>query len=403
MLVSVADAEKIVLQHARSWGTEYIAFNECLGRVLAENIVANRDIPPYDRVTMDGIAIHYAAFAEGRRVFPIKGTMAAGDAPIDIDTADQCVELMTGCVLPSSTDTVIRYEDVVISNGNATVLNNELRQGTNIHRAGSDKSKGAVVARKGTFIDATIISIAAAVGQVVLAVQKLPRVVIISTGNELVPVQQTPESHQVRVSNSHAISALLQPYSIKPQLLHVNDDEGETIKHIQECLETYDAVIISGGVSMGKFDHVPQALHTLGVTRHFHKVKQRPGKPFWFGSDAQRQAVVFAFPGNPVSAFMCTVRYFLPWLEASILAPSHTPTLAMLATDITFMPDLRYFLQVHVSIGNDGRLIAKPLTGNGSGDFANLTEANAFMELPEEINEFKQGDVYRIWPFKKIL
>jgi molybdopterin molybdotransferase len=153
---------------------------------------------------------------------------------------------------------------------------------------------------------------------------------------------------------------------------------------------------------MGKYDFVPAALDKLGVNRLFHKVKQRPGKPFWFGQHEASDTLLFAFPGNPVSAFLCTFRYFIPWLLQSQGIAQITPH-AMLSEDFTFAPELQYFLQVNVQIDERGQLVAIPIGGNGSGDFSNLLVANAFMELPAEITNFRKGEAYRIWPFKALV
>ena len=152
---------------------------------------------------------------------------------------------------------------------------------------------------------------------------------------------------------------------------------------------------------MGKFDYVPRVLYDLQVVKLFHKVKQRPGKPFWFGTHAGG-ALVFAFPGNPVATFMCLHRYFMPWFAASQgITAQHI--FAVLADDVRFTPELQYFLQVNLRVSPSGNLLAMPLAGNGSGDFANLTAANAFLELPAGRDFFEKGEVFRVWPFKKIV
>ncbi|GAA4461985.1 molybdopterin molybdotransferase MoeA [Nemorincola caseinilytica] len=402
-MISVTEAEKIILDHARTYGVAEVPLDKAVGRVLAEDILADRDLPPYDRVTMDGIAIRYRAFAEGMCSFRIKATMAAGDMPIDITADDECIELMTGCALPASTDTVVRYEDVEIKEGMATITPDAIRQGANIHRKGRDKQAGDAVALAGIMIDAAVISIAASVGQDSIKAREVPRVVIISTGDELVDVDKVPGEYQIRRSNSYAIKAALRYYGIEAGTKHMNDDAAIMRQQIGECLAIYDVVILSGGVSMGLYDHVPQALQVLGVEQLFHKVRQRPGKPFWFGRYGASGALVFAFPGNPVSAFMCTYRYLVPWLHASLHGEAVRPHYAVLGAHVTFTPRLQYFLQVRVHVSDTGQLVAMPIEGNGSGDHANLVAANAFMELPEDKDEHEQGAVYMIWPFKRIV
>jgi molybdopterin molybdotransferase len=149
---------------------------------------------------------------------------------------------------------------------------------------------------------------------------------------------------------------------------------------------------------MGKFDYIPGALKDLQVQQVFHKVQQRPGKPFWFGRH-ENGVVVFAFPGNPGASFMCMQRYFVPWLNASLGLQPKEPVYAVLADDFKFQPALEYYLQVKLHYSKEGQLTATPLAGNGSGDFANLAETEAFMELPLDKTEFKKGEVYKIWSF----
>jgi molybdopterin molybdotransferase len=149
---------------------------------------------------------------------------------------------------------------------------------------------------------------------------------------------------------------------------------------------------------MGKFDYVPAALEALQVAPLFYKVQQRPGKPFWFGAHPEGP-LVFALPGNPVSGFMCIHRYFLPWLRASLGVAPEAALYAVLDEDFSFAPPLQYFLQVTLRSSPQGQLLATPVAGNGSGDFANLVDTDAFMELPAERDNFKQGEVYRVWRF----
>ena len=193
---------------------------------------------------------------------------------------------------------------------------------------------------------------------------------------------------------------MLQQHGLQADTLHIPDEPNETRTQIEKCLAQYDVIILSGGISMGKFDYVPQALEELKVEKLFHKVEQRPGKPFWFGAHASG-ILVFAFPGNPVSTFMCLHRYFLPWLQRSLGIISK-PAYAQLNEDITFTAPLQYFAQVKLKLCKHGHLHATPIEGHGSGDFANLLDTDAFIELPLEQSIFKKDEVYRIWPFKNI-
>jgi molybdopterin molybdotransferase len=397
-MITVEQAEKLILVEAADFGAEIIPFDMALGRVLAENIKADRDLPPFNRVTMDGIAISYQSFETGIKTFKIKGTQAAGDAPVDIDEPDVCIEIMTGAVLPVSVDTVIRYEDLEIKDGSATVLISEIKRGQNLHLQGADKKQGEIILTPGRIITPAVISLLASVGEAEVRVKRLPRVVILSSGDELVDVGVKPSPYQIRRSNSYTIHAALTQEGITAGMLHIPDDPEITRNQIQQCLHNYDVILLTGGISMGKFDHIPRALQELQVNTIFHKVQQRPGKPFWFGKH-DNGVVVFAFPGNPVATFMCLHRYFMPWLQASLGLPEQQTTYAILNSDFEFTPDLKYFLQVKLNFNEEGQLLATPVEGNGSGDFANLADTDAFMELPLEKNEFRKGEVYKVWQF----
>jgi molybdopterin molybdotransferase len=397
-MTTVEEAEKIILAQLKDYGTETVPFELALGRVLADHITADRDLPPFNRVTMDGIAITYKAIEQSITTFNIKAIQAAGDEPVVIDADDECIEIMTGAALSPMVDTIIRYEDLEIINGQAKLLIPDIKKGQNIHLKGKDKTKGDIVAAKNQVVTPAIISLAASVGKAELSVKKLPKVMIISSGDELVDVADTPTDYQIRRSNNYTIKAVLKQHSLNADMLHIPDDAEVTRQQIQNCLQNYDVILLSGGISMGKFDYIPQALEDLQVQKLFHKVEQRPGKPFWFGRHSNG-ILVFAFPGNPVATFMCLHRYFLVWLNATLGLPEKSPVYAVLDKDFTFMPRLKYFLQVKLNFNERGWLMATPIEGNGSGDFANLADTDAFIELPLERNEFKQGEVYKVIEF----
>jgi molybdopterin molybdotransferase len=399
-MVRVEEAGRIILEHRRDFGTETIPFDSCLGRVLAEDIRADRDFPPFNRVTMDGVAITYAALRGGTHSFQIISTQPAGSPPVDIHTEGECVEIMTGAVLPSSVDTVIPYEELEIENGTATVRSEFVTIGQNIHPKGKDKKQDEVLVKANQFITPTTLTVAASVGKTAMIVKSRPRLVIISTGDELIDVQDTPKAYQIRRSNNYTLQAILNQYALGSDMVHLPDEPTIIERELRQYLGQYDVLILSGGVSMGKHDYIPPALDKLQVHKLFHKVQQRPGKPFWFGRHGGG-TLVFAFPGNPVSTFMCFYRYFLPWLKASWQVKA-TPNYAILGEDFQFRPALQYFLQVKLNTNEKGELIAIPVEGNGSGDLVNLLQTDAFMELPLERDYFKKGEVFLIWPFKQI-
>lgn len=398
-MITVEKALQIVNSYAKNFGVEKVPLQKALNRTLREPILADRDFPPFHRVTMDGIAIEYKSFESGQRSFKLEGVAAAGSPQQKLKDSNNCLEVMTGAMLPKSTDTVIRYEDVSINNGIATITSNQLKKGQNIHYQGSDKQKGEQIIEEGTVLSPAEIGVCATVGKSEIAVAKLPRVLIISTGDELVDVDETPLAHQIRKSNIWQIQSILQQLGVRAQTSHLVDQKEAIVSQLKEFLKNFDVLIFSGAVSKGKFDFLPEALEEVGVKKHFHKVLQRPGKPFWFGTTASGNTI-FAFPGNPVSTFACTQFYFKNWINKSLGINSQKLQYAELVEDLNFNPDLTYFLQVKLEQTTDGKTLAYPISGNGSGDLANLVNADAFMVIPQGKTLFEKGEAYQIIPFR---
>jgi molybdopterin molybdotransferase len=400
-MITVEEAEHIILGQVADHGTETVYFQDAIWRVLAEDIFADRDMPASDRSTMDGIAIRFSEFQNGVRSFHVKAMQAAGDAPVELTDNNTCVEIMTGAALSASVDTVVRYEDIEVSEGVATIQPDTIKQGQNIHRKGADRKQGDAIVPVHAVVTPAVIGAAAFTGRETLLVKKKPRIIVISNGDELMDVSETPPAYKIRRSNSYTVKAALQQCSLDAGLLHLPDDEDVINTKLAECLASYDVIILSGGVSMGKYDLLPQALEQLSVQKLFHKVQQKPGKPFWFGTHPQG-ARVFAFPGNPVSTFMCFYRYFIPWYRAC-MGLEEKKLYAVLSEDHHFPAPLQYFLQVKLKANEAAQLTATPVQGNGSGDLANLTDTDAFMELPLKRDTFKKGDTFRVWPFNSFL
>lgn len=398
-MISVQEATDIILQHSLELPAEEVPLTEAIGRVLREDLFADRPFPPYDRVTMDGIAIQYASFANGQRDFPIEKVIAAGDPEDVLENPAHCVEIMTGAVLPKGADIVIRYEDLEIEAGVAKVMTEAIKSSQNVHWKGSDRTQGSKIVEAGQLISPAEVGVAATIGKAKLKVTRLPKTAIISTGDELVDVSETPLPHQIRRSNVYRLQASLKQYKIEVDAYHLIDDQASIEQAIEQMLGTYDILLLSGGVSKGKFDFVPAAMEALGVKKLFHRIKQRPGKPFWFGS-APTGALVFALPGNPVSSFMCTQRYFVPWLRNSLGLDTLNLPIASLEQPVTFKPDLTYLCQVATRFDTDGRLLAKPAEGHGSGDLANLVEADAFIELPRGRDVFEAGECFPVYFYR---
>lgn len=394
-MITVEEAQNIIATTIHDFGIEEVPTSQAVGRVLREDLFTDRDLPPYNRVTMDGIAIQYQSFEKGNRNFKIEGIAPAGAPQMTLQNGDNCLEVMTGSILPDNTDTVIRYEDLDIKDGFAKVLLEDLKNKKNVHHKGEDCLQDSKIVSAGKIISPAEVGVAATVGKSILKVTQLPKAIIISTGDELVEIDAKPLAHQIRKSNVHRLKATLKLHGIAADTAHLNDDMDEILKELKVILENYDVIIMSGGVSKGKFDFLPEAFNTLGVEKLFHKVKQRPGKPFWFGK-APSGATVFALPGNPVSSFMCTQIHFVPWLKRCLQLPAPIYPTAILQRDTTFKPDLVYYLQVKISYNEKGQILAMPIDGNGSGDLANLVDADAFLRIPRGKDLFEKGECFQI-------
>ena len=397
-MISVTEAEQILSAHIRDFGTESLPLDDTRGRILRETLHADRDFPPYNRVAMDGIGIAYATYAQGAREFAIDGVAAAGSPQLTLNNSSSCFEVMTGAVLPIGCDTVIPYEEIEIATEVAKITAEVVKERQHIHAQGIDRKAGAPIVSPGRMMSPAEIGVAATIGKATLTVSKLPRTLIISTGDELVPIDQTPLPYQIRRSNMHRLKATLATYGIAADAHHFDDDAATIKQELERMLATYDVIILSGGVSKGKFDYIPGALDELGVEKLFHRIRQRPGKPIWAGKKGE--TYVFAMPGNPVSSFLCMKRYFEPWLHGCLQMKTQPVQKAMLAEAITFKPDLTYFMQVRLSQDEEGRLLAHPVEGHGSGDLANLVDADAFLQIPQGQDRFEAGGVYPVLPYR---
>jgi len=395
-MITAAAALEAVLGAVPVLGTETVDLAQAVGRTLRQAVVAERDQPPFDRVTMDGIAVALADLAAGTRRFPIQATQAAGDPCLALEPG-KAIEIMTGAVLPAGADCIVPVERVSVSDGAADIeAGYEAAKHQFIHARGSDHTAGTELLAAGQRIAAPDIAIIASCGLPAVEVSRLPRVSVIATGNELVPAGKPIEAHQVRLSNGPAVVALLRQHGFEDCVHdHIVDEPEQLERRIGEHLARADVLILSGGVSMGKADFVPQVLANLGVELVFHKISQRPGKPMWFGLGPDGQPV-FALPGNPVSTLVCCRQYVIPALHRASGCAAPAPEFAALTQEVTFTLPLTRFLPVRLLCNVSGGVLAMPVHSNTSGDFASLTGTDGYVELPAETNHFPAGASARL-------
>ncbi|WP_372945435.1 molybdopterin molybdotransferase MoeA, partial [Muriicola sp.] len=263
-MINYSSALSLVLEQPLDFGTEEVLLTDSRGRVLAEDILADRDFPPFNRATKDGIALRYEAVENGRLSFEISGVLGAGQPVIPLEEHESCIEIMTGAVVPYETDTVVMYEHLSVE-GDIATLQKIPERGQNIHLKGSDHQKGDLLLKKDTRIGPAEMGVLATVGKDKVIVRRKPKIAVISTGNELVDVGDTPMLHQIRRSNSYSLYGALQEVGIRPMLLHLDDDVDLMRQKLSYLIDGMDVLILSGGVSKGKFDYLPQVLEELKV------------------------------------------------------------------------------------------------------------------------------------------
>lgn len=365
--------EKILLKSCT------VSLLDAVGQVLAEDVYADRDFPPYHRSTKDGFAFKFSKQLKPQTTLQIEDIAPAGVAQKKLQSVAACIEIMTGAVVPEGCDTVVMYEEVIVKD-NMLIFKSVPSKGSNIHRQGADNQKGDKLLTTPLQITPAEVGILASVGLSKVTVKNLPKVCVITTGDELVEITETPQKHQIRKSNGQTLSALLKQDHIQADLLHLPDNLSKIEVLMESIFNRYDALLLSGGVSKGKFDYLPKYFKNQGVEKIFHFVKQQPGKPFWFGKHPEKPCLVFSLPGNPVSTFVGYQMYFRPWLRAS-LGLKIPKQKALLKVDFMPSPNLTKFIKVKIT-KNQGCRYAEPVVENGSGDLTSLARTDGFLVVP---------------------
>jgi len=388
-MISLQQAQQLVRHQARSFGKEIILLDDAVGRVLNEPVVADRDYPPFNRATMDGIAINSADWNEGIVSYNLVETVFAGKAATKIIGMGECYKIMTGAAVPDGADTVIRKEDIDENENRLVVRVSEIKPGQNIAMMGSDIKKGVATINPPQLIKEGTITTLASLGYDEVKVASLPSVAIITTGDEIVPVHAPVNEVQIRNSNQHLLKALLRRWEIKPiAIAHIKDDAAALLQAVNKFRQN-DILILSGAVSAGDADFVPEVLVQAGAKMVFHKVAIRPGKPIWFGK-FDNGAVVFALPGNPFSTFVT----FKLFIEEFLFACFGLPERKMLQLPFNGTrvkkTNLDEFFPVMIG-GNP--TVATPVGFNTSGDVTAVMEADGLGMQESERMEIKKNEI----------
>ena len=379
-MITPTDAFQLLIDLPVPFGSQKIALEDSIGRILAVDMCADRDFPPFDRVMMDGIAIQDIHLRE----WPLAGIAYAGEPVFDLVDSTSAVEIMTGAMLPASAQAVINIEELEFFQLEEKpwvryIGTKAIEKGQFVHPQGIDATVGQMLIPKGKKIGPVEVAIAASVGISTLLVEALPSIGIISTGDEIIPIEQQPLPHQIRSSNSIMIEAVLKQKGFQTEKKHVLDEPAAMEKILADLLDSQDILILTGGVSAGKKDFMPGVLAKLGFEKIFHKIAQKPGKPLWVGKRSDGK-IAFALPGNPISTLTCFWVYFLPWIH-QMRWPTNAISVSQLPKS---NPNLVQWIPIQFDSNG-----AHALRNNGSGDLINWASANAIACLPanQEGNE----------------
>lgn len=379
-LIAPSTAWKLIIESLPASPTSSCPLEKCAGRVLRETVTADRPFPPFNRSMMDGYALRAGEIDESG-IFKIT-TQAPAGAPEQMlgSHPRACAEIMTGAVVPTDADCVVQYEVTRrIDDAHMQLIDpSDHAVGDFIHARASDRTAGEALLVPGVIIGSREIAVAASCGCQTLSVSKKHSTAIVSTGDELVTITKTPAAHQIRRSNDVMIDAALQRVGLPAsQFSHLPDEPEASKAQLVKLIEQNDIVIISGGISMGKKDYIPEALDTLGLGCQFHGVAQKPGKPLGYWSQAGCE--VFTLPGNPLSALTCLHHYVIPALfHAMGQTDTQSPRKVALDAPVKARDDLTIFLPVSLS----GQNQATPQPANNSGDLVRILQSDGYIELP---------------------
>jgi molybdopterin molybdotransferase len=379
--LQVSEAQRVVLESVATMGAEQVKLEQSLGRVLAEEVRANRDQPPFDISAMDGYALRSADLASVPAILEIIEDIKAGDLPSKTLVPGQCARIMTGAPMPQGADAVIRVEDTEAKPDNQVQINQPVKPGNDIRRLGENMRNGEVVLAPGTAITPGVIGVLATVKRAQVQVYRRPRVEILSTGNELEGLDEPVDPNKIPNSNSYALMGQVQALGIEPVLLGIaRDDPEELARYLKRGLE-YDVLLVSGGTSVGVHDYVRPTIEALGVQMLFWRVSMKPGHPVAFGKIGAK--IIFGLPGNPVSSMVCFEQFVAPALRRMMgHARTYRRTVeARMTHNVKHQPGRTEFIRVLLA-KEPGGYAATSTGAQGSGMLLSMARADGLAVVP---------------------
>jgi molybdopterin molybdotransferase len=400
-MISVAEAVGIVVEKTERVGVERVPLGDSAGRALAEDVFADTDLPPFDRAQMDGYALRSEDVRDAPARLRVVGEAAAGRGWRGVVRAGEAVRIMTGAPLPAGADSVQQVELTRESEDGASVeVGRATEPGQFYVPRASEMRAGERVLRAGEEVNAARAAVLASFGYALVCVRRRPRVAVLATGTELVPVSEQPGEDQIRDSNTYSLAAYARLAGAEVERLPFASDDPELLRaEINDAAARSDVLVLSGGVSMGRYDFTKAALHALDAELFFERVALRPGKPTVFARLAnERRTLVFGLPGNPVSVsvtFNLFARTAIRAMQGA-LAPALEEETAVLARAARGAAERTSYLPAALSTDDAGRLLAEPLKWGGSSDFVAFARAAALAIVPAGVKTLEAGNVVRV-------
>ncbi len=397
-MLSVSEAIHVVQKQTRRLPAALVPLAEARGRVLAEDVIAETDLPPFDRALMDGYAMRAADLQNAPAALRVVGEAAAGRGWRGTLKAGEAVRIMTGAPVPEGADSVQQVELTRETEGGTVVeIDQPTTPGQFITKRATEVKKGETALRAGTTINAAMMAALASFGYARVRVGTKPRVAVLATGSELVPVEARPGPDQIRDSNSYSLLAYAKAAGAHVELLpFAGDDQKQLQQLIAESAARCDALALSGGVSMGVYDFTKAALYALGAEIFFERVSLRPGKPTVFAR--LNETLIFGLPGNPVSVsvtFNLFARTALRAMQGDA-QPALVEEQAVLGREAKGTVERASYLPARLRTDERGQLIAEPLRWGGSSDFVAFTQATALLIIPAGVRALPAGEIVKI-------
>lgn len=391
------EAREIICSNTDALSPTSVRLSEALGRTLQEAITANDDVPPFDNSAMDGFAVCKADLQTAPVTLEVAGEIAAGSMPGGEVKPGCCMRIMTGAPLPANAAAVVPVEWTRMQGRSQVVINRLPRFSQYVRRAGRDMRQGEIVMNAGTLVTPPAVGLMATAGYASVSVSARPRVAIIVTGDELFRASGPLPRGKIRDSNGPALAAQVRyAQGVVSARLHAQDEKAHVSVVLNQAFEVSNVILLSGGVSVGNYDYVNEVLDSAGVTRHFWRVRQRPGGPLSFGTRGKK--VLFGLPGNPVSSFVCFEQYVRPALQCMMGIPNAGPLLHKAELDITVSKaaGLHHFVRGVAHRTADGRLRVCTTGPQASNLYSSAAAANCLIHLPQDMENPTAGQAVDI-------